>query len=463
MNAPEYLQFLKNQERIHTELLNHIPPNAGGSDLRNLPVWLRESLKKWAVSDMKSFFKEVLSKHDWAIGEHKSLIHNLPPSAKSVLTISDTFAVGSTTSSEFNGAAIKTPDKQGWVVVLPTGAERLLHFVSGLIGIYVSEDLANVVIRGGKDLYGVPENFMFPLKRRLFSGIQRHQLQKSYPLPRGSCEIQSLLKRYVSLGVVDPSDLLCGYLPLPLPLSLEFAGHPLEPGNWLAQAAIRFLLLHEYAHVLLQHESEIMGETCEFAADAKAVQIGAEAASSLNARSCNWIGAYLFLRCAGWIRDLESNTSATNTHPHPHSRWEKLKQCMESSCADPHTKQLVQELETIFDAAWRESAILRSDVLKDVNSMDLLLERCVETGPPEMLMDQFPRWILAGVPWRICQAFGRSRARLEMTLRDSPGDEHARAKLNLLMQAFQVAAQGDSDVLHESMERAYAEAKQTNS
>lgn len=463
MNAPEYLKDRQRHEELCEWFLAHVPENAGGTSIVKLPEDL-EAQMNFAKIPAGSPIERLrhLMEFDIAATEFAILYQDLPPELQRRLTPGENFAVGTLNSAEFNGTADSVLGGHGAVVLIPIGAVMLLHFVAASISIHVSNRVSLALIRGGHARARYRESIALRLCRR-FLYLRKPALQRRYPRVTVATETLLLLHRYLSLGVTDPPQVERESGPVPLLGSPWRVGHPLEVASWLGRFAFQFLLLHEAAHVLLDHPNAKPATneerwTREFAADELALRMALSLTPTRNGVAAACLGSWLFLETARWLEVLRGDDDRHLSHPPASDRLKRLRKAVSTidRAAVGLALSTVTELETIFDD-WMKATEAERNILRTWEGpISRLLDQCIDQGRPEMFKDQFPRWVFLGAPPLVARSLADTRLALEDIVSADPNDVEARTRLELVQWAYSAAAgPPENNALASELDRAY--------
>nr|WP_315189605.1 hypothetical protein [uncultured Albidiferax sp.] len=473
MDAPEYLKALQRQDQLHDWLAAFMPRNTGGNDLFEIPGWVREQLKRinfQSAPDFISTYVKLLQSHDLGRNLFEQEVARLPSSTRHRFVQGSLLAVGSLTSSEFNGAVFKVPgSRDKHVVTLPLGSPMLAEFFCNLFYIHLSPGCHAHILKAYFESTEQAEGFFTKLKRtRRLAGEISEAKQRKYNIEETANQIQIQLHRYSCLGVVDPNDFIRDYYPIPLIGDDRRIGHPLELGTAYAYFVNRFLIRHECAHIMLSDLSIPQLEE-EFQADSMAFSWGISQAKGKREQIGACIGAFIFLWLAGWIERISDEMNTSNTHPPVADRLKNLRLQLElkgerremSSLVLGIVRKLVVEMEGLLDRLWDECALLRSANQNGSNSLQSTMSRSVNENNEKIFLDQIPRWLMFGAPSKLCFQLAKYRCDLEREMDEH--NEDARKRHALLMKVYDMVEQRGNAPLSEYMIGEYLSIKKAMS
>ena len=335
----------------------------------------------------------------------------------------------------------------------------LTSFAAELYGMFSSLHFQQTIIVGDKLISGKPERFLDAYRRLHRLSKVNKRLRASYPF-RAGCELEILFRRYADLGVSDHPDLVVEQHILPLFPSLQRPGHPLEVGHHLRELALRFLLHHECAHIVLGHLDGSVGQstTDELAADLCAFEIGVQYSKSKLAAAASVLGAWLILSIGRRLEALDEGRLST-THPPAEKRLDQLWAFVRE------TRFLSSSARRLTLACLEEAQAKEAELSKAADRFDFKTHRrntllqfvddCIQSKKPGKFLGQAPRWIFQGAPSRLCHSLAVARVALEQRARENPGDEIVKSVLDDLMQIFQAAEKHASSILKDLLRDAY--------
>lgn len=248
---------------------------------------------------------------------------------------------------------------------------------------------------------------------------------------------------------------------LPLPPNHHRSGHPLEAGNHLRQLGIRFLLLHECAHIVLNHFDAAPGQSTEleFEADLCALRLSFQCARSSHAAIASLLGARLILAIARRIEVFDKERSSTS-HPPSDERLRKLREfvCKTDLLSDSirivALSHFDEEENRDLELA-QAAADFRKGLAMLGNTVTRLLKQCIEEKNLNMFMDQVPRWIFQGAPSRLCSSLAAARVQFETKLKTDPNNDEGKLCLEAIMQIYNTASSNSNPALRSKLEAAY--------
>lgn len=459
MNAREYLKILQRHEEYYNWFLAFAINDNG--DIGKLPRELQNQLSFLGIPIDKTSFYQLVEEEDWAKNAFNALYDFLPEQMKRTLKLGEDLAIGSVYSSEFNGAVLPVKNGKGAVIVLPIGIMLFLNNVATQITIHASNNLCRTIISGGLDRCNITESLAIRLWRKV-TNLQKRKIQNQFPIVEAAEEFDYLIQGYFDLGVTIPINIIRKYQPVPLIGNPLRAGHPLECGAWLEHFSYQFLLLHEFAHVTLNHSesTEISQEVRkgqEFDADKLALKTAIEISKTENWKFASCIGAWVFLLVAKWLERLEKKLQnySVSTHPPADERLVALRQTLaEKSLVNKNVFKVLEEIESLFEKYWLKSEYIRNRT-EGHTRLSNLLSISVFDNKPELFKDQIPRWLLFGAPTKLCIELARLRRQLENNFIKYPDDTSNQEKLNLVMWVYETAANHNNTSLINELNYAY--------
>lgn len=459
MDAKEYLRHIKRESELFEWFLRIVPPEAGGSDLQSFPPWLRDQLSEIGItegSDPIELLRRFVDTFDpiQSYGETfaNQLAARLPPRLAQKFCVGPRLAFGSTTTTDVNGRAIPIePQGSGWVVVLSMGAGLLLRFAASLLALHLPDPIHEALRRATRkgssrhDGGGVPA----------FDSIEH--VRSHYPRETLAEELANMIRRHVEIGAVDPPQISRDY---PFSVNMfEIEGHPLAAGHALSHFAVHFLILHECAHVALDHRSKVDESVQwerEYAADRWAMAVALDLAETTNVGHARALGAALFLIVVEWIEWMEEKVhpAQPQTHPPAHLRLARLQRFLGDEL--PEVLPWIVEVLGASDSYRRAASWIR-DAEPGETALDRLIKQCVSSGRVDLFKDQLPRWLLFGAPQKLCRALAKARRWAENSQRECGS---APAELKLIMWVFAAVRGGSNLGLASLLQQEYDSTKE---
>ncbi|MBZ9603099.1 hypothetical protein [Phyllobacterium chamaecytisi] len=387
---------------------------------KELPPDLKEQLVRIGIKSLSpAEAYSALMGMDWALSEFKTLLPALAPEIQECLKLSDRLAVGSVHDTEFNGFAINLKDDQGIAIVFFSGAFFTLNMAAGLLCLAAEPQFQTRICDAGSLTFGIPNSESIRLMREAQLRYWWDSLKPS-PIEFVSWNLPHFVRRYCDLGVSDTPDALRPFEPLPLPGDPKRYGHPLEASSYLAAYGRRFLLLHECGHVALNHltadEKPVkpIAER-EYEADRWAFENLIYAHKTEQEKAVSLLGAWMVLTTLKWFEEYAPIEAGS--HPPAASRLDRLIVFVEDE-ADTRAEfrddasRLLRQTAKLADDMHQASEQMRSDLAQIGDSLWSCIELCSLEGDTTAFRDQFPRWLLQGVPDKLSRAFANARRRV---------------------------------------------------
>jgi hypothetical protein len=461
MTPTEFLSQQRDDREVFDWILRLVPPNGGGSPLTRLPDEIRKQLSRVGIdgNNVPDAYRDMVTKIDWAKDAYTRLIKCLPAEEREKLKPSELLVVGAVNDAEYNGFVQDC--KPGFAICISTGALLLMSFAAELYSLNESHGFQRTVILGDYDVLGWQDRQAYRSLRALRYRQNRKALDQLYP-KEVAHELEFLFKNYAHLGVAgEPSfyrslNRAFGYRPM-FPELSRF-GHPIEPGGHLAEHAIRFLLRHECGHILENHFNSTPSHGQELDADRVAFELGVRSAKSNYGIVSSLLGAWLVLVIARRI-EAYGDTGANSSHPPAEERLAKLFDFIRSTsligCLTRHRAlYFLDDLERRDALLAKESEEYRQ-MVRDQNSIALLVAGCVYDKKDATFMDQIPRWVLQFPPARFFSSLAAARVEYERELKQNPDDRKARFALNMIMKVYDAAGNNTASTLDSRLQNAY--------
>ena len=458
MTPAAFVQREKGKYEIFEWILALVPPESTGSNLRKFPPWLEQQLRVLGI-DPTSPRRALasFSKIDWAKDAYVRVVTFLPPDLAERLKLSEHLVVACVPDAEFNGRVYQC--KNGHAIVVPSGAVSLASYAAELWTLHASPAFSETLILADHLVCKWHEPYSYRLIRSARQQKNLEALRSTYPEYIGG-ELEFLFKTYVDLGVANPPDLIMNRIP-PMPLFPDPGrpGHPLETGSHLREWGLRFLLLHECGHIMLDRFAEAQSIQEEFDADTCAFEMGLKSSSSEKAAVASVVGAWLVLAVARRIEQLDNGGSRT-THPPAEARLERLWAFTRTTDLLGRSSRAaalahLQEAESREEEFVRASKDYRRWKSTQGNSISSFLRQCIKEGRLPDFMGQVFRWILFGAPSRLCSALAAARVEFERQLKANAKDEEAQAALTAIKQIYDAADKRAASNLHSKLQEEY--------
>jgi hypothetical protein len=461
MTPAEFLSQEKDEREVFDWILRLVPPNSAGSSLARLPDEIIKQLSKLGIdgSSVPDAYRDMVTKIDWAKDAYARLIQCLPAEERAKLKPSELLVVGAINDAEYNGFVQHC--KPGFAICISTGALMLIYFAAELYCLNESAGFQRTVISGDYDILGWQDRQEYRSMRTLRYRQNEKTLDQLYPKVVAR-ELEFLFKNYAHLGVAgEPSfykQLNCDFGYRPLFPELSRFGHPLEAGSHLAEHAIRFLLLHECGHILENHFDRTPSHRQELDADRVAFELGVRSARSDHGIVASLLGAWLVLAIARRI-EAYGDTGANSSHPPARERLAKLLDFIRSTdligCFTRHRAlYYLRDLER-RDALLVDASGEYRQMVKEQNSIALLVGSCVFGKSDVTFMDQIPRWVLQFPPVRFFSSLAAARVGYETELRQNPDNSRALFALKMIMKVYDAAGNNTASTLDSRLQNAY--------
>ncbi|WP_338833677.1 hypothetical protein [Bradyrhizobium septentrionale] len=457
-------EFIAN-ERARYEtfewILHLVPAGAGGTDLTRLPSEIEEQLTRIGIREGSPIerMREANRRIDWVRDEFAQLLDVFPNVRKSLASAGDVSAAA-VNEAEFNGHVYRC--KGGYAIIVPTGVLLLTSFTAELYGMFSTSHFQRTMVLGDKLLASrSADPWREQLQRAARLAETSGNFLALYPRQAGA-ELQILFRRYSDLGVSDPPDLIRAQSTMPLPPDPRRLGHPLEAGNHLRQLAIKFLMLHECAHIALNHFDGSLAQgtwTQEFDADLWAVRTMLESTTSRYAAAASVLGAWLLMTIARHAEAFDKAKSQTS-HPPAHERIDNLWTYVRgTNLLGRASKRLA--LDCLEEAQTRQVALnrggweFREPRFAGGNALARFLSDCIAKRTLDPFLDQVARWLYQGAPSRLCHSLATARVELERKNKKEPKDEGIKLGLDAVMQVYGTADRHSNSVLKDMLQDAY--------
>ncbi|MYM28305.1 hypothetical protein GTP58_08210 [Duganella sp. CY15W] len=463
LTAPEFLNLLKRHEQFYDWLVAFIPVNGYGSNLNDVPEWLRDQLAIVGASPDSNFintFKKILDSFDIASWVFEEQVKQMSAELQEKFKLGSTLAVGSTYSCEFNGAVWKVPkNEECRVIVFPIGAMLLTQYCSDLIGIHLKFKSSELFLDAYFKAIGYSSSGIERALRIKNSSLRQCEILDKFHFDEVAEQLQLQLHRNAFLGVVDGNDYLRDYYPIPLHGDSRRPGHPLELGRTIVHFVNGFFVRHECAHILLDESNDMptTSHEVEFAADRIAFSLGITQASTPQEKVCACAGAFIFLSLGRWVEELNDMPEYKSSHPASNERMSRLRIELDNFLElDPTTKDLarslIDELDWLIQRLWRKSTHLRNS---SSNSLISTMQRAVDEKNHAIFLDQVPRWLIFGAPKKLCYRLAVYRCQLENAASTASPTDEVHVKLSILMQIYETAKERTSSNLYDFLMKDY--------
>ncbi|EJB02266.1 Peptidase U49 [Rhizobium leguminosarum bv. trifolii WSM597] len=459
MDASSYIAHRKSALGLEDWFLEMIPKDGDkGTDARRLPPFLQRQVHRLGIRGTpREILQQLIQRIDVVDDAMSELLERFPPPLRSVLKPSSELAYGTVNDANFNGEVKRVYQGTGLAVLISYGSYMALYYFGAMQAFCASEQFQTTVSEGGREAFEVRDRRISQSFRRLRIHNARRSCCSKYEAAIPS-ELLLMAATYKDIGVVDPPTIM-REMHLPLPPDPRHLGHPLEAGSHLAHFGQRFLLLHECGHIVNGHLQQTgkNGPQLELEADQWAFEWTVRLSPGPTAAVAALVGAWLALGTAAAIERLDPRQ--VDTHPDGESRIARLLSFIASTeLLSDDARQLASAL--VSEAQERDIdyqakvKLLRIDLENLPLTSDTLgrfLDLCVIEGRPQDFKDQFPRWVLLGVPDKLCESLARIRIACE---RD-PQNKSARGKLDLIIWAFDAAKRASSPRIYELLDKAY--------
>lgn len=438
------------------QLLDAVVDDPGGSDLRNVPEWLRRQIQEAldpllpgdgtpaSNFDILSRVQMVEATFSFAI---KSYI-DLPAQAR--LVPSANLAFGDLYSTDFSGEVIAAPRslERAAVVVLCRGLLFFQYHLATLLGPAIPDDVCDELLAGFDHRGGIMTSpRIVEVRRRTRTELRARFLKD---LPR---ELSYLGKNYVELGILHLPEQNRQFDPLPPVTDRERCAHPLELGADLARFAEDFICMHEIAHLNLGHpwgDGSQDAHTREFEADSWAIRtmLSARDGREHIAILC---GATFFLTIAGWL-ERRTGSDQIATHPSASDRLEAVL----AAVGGPRAA-IARRMSSAIEKAFATPPV---DDAMSMNSLQIGLRAAFNPESLRRFKNTFPRWLAFGAPAKLCLALAHERVRIEGELADEPRAFETKGAMEAALWAYEITEAVSNPVLSNMLAALYRKAKE---
>jgi hypothetical protein len=458
MTPAEFLAREKDQREIFAWILRIVPPDSPGSSLERLPPEIIKQFPAWAKVRKKTtidLYQMAFDRVDWARDCYARMVKKLPAGESAKLQLSESLAVGAIHDAEYNGFVRRC--ENGFAICVPTGALMLLSFAAELYCLNASLGFQATVISSDYSFCGWQDQPLYRAVRAREHRQREDELAIYYP-GRVAGELEFLFKNYADLGVVGTPELFEQFGVMPqFPEHGRF-GHPLEAGNHLREHAIRFLLMHECAHILGRHFDDAPSHDQELKADWAAFELGVRSAKDRQEVVASLLGAKLVFTIAKRIEAYDDGLE-TSSHPPAQERLEGLSKfirttglmgCLTRQYALYRLREIEQRDELLAETSegYREWA-------KKNNSIANIISDCLSAKSDVVFLDQLPRWLLQSPPDRLFATLAAARVTFERKKKRNPDDEDNASALTMIMKIYDTAGNNTASTLYSRLQKAY--------
>jgi hypothetical protein len=443
MTAEEYLEQLRlERELLIDKVLCFVPQAGTGSrgSLVRFPPGLAAQFRDMGVPGSLAPIEALdwlFKKIDWAPKTYLRAIKLLPEDIRSTVVPSDKLAVGSRAGSNVHAEVVEVHGSQGeaHVVLFEMGLFNFTAAGSRLLSVCLPVELKRELVQSGHRTIDLRESFETRHQRWLRAEASETSWRKREQ--EAVLEFAGLIRSHVTLG------LSIAYMPAGmdvLPLYPQVAGHALECSTWLAEGALEFAILHEVAHLILQHvgDTSVAAHAKEFSADREGLRYSLKGRLDMPdatiAPFCGAIMLFFLLECSESI----NGSLPSLTHPCASDRREALFKALEEFQDETQVdlsrtleiaKSLYQSMKDTWKRSARQREFLRTE--GENNPLLALIWRCARENSPKLFYDQLPRWLVFSAPEKLCQSVALAKARFENQMTTAKGDELKRIEFSL--------------------------------